>query len=111
VVRASNCHCQSRKSLEFNLSIPRLSGILRAADEAVLNKTLNMSTCADMERAQLSFANKVPPKKKRKSRTAFTNHQVTFTHREITKITDKKFKTKVRASLPPLGIRPQVIII
>jgi hypothetical protein len=36
-----------------------------------------------MERAQLSFANKVPPKKKRKSRTAFTNHQVTFTHAEV----------------------------
>ena len=30
----------------------------------------------DMERAQLSFANKQPPKKKRKSRTAFTNHQI-----------------------------------
>mgnify|MGYP001353903462 FL=1 len=29
-----------------------------------------------MERAQLSFANKQPPKKKRKSRTAFTNHQI-----------------------------------
>ena len=29
-----------------------------------------------MERAQLNFANKQPPKKKRKSRTAFTNHQV-----------------------------------
>jgi hypothetical protein len=39
--------------------------------------------CADMERAQLSFANKVPPKKKRKSRTAFTNHQVTFSHKEM----------------------------
>ncbi len=39
--------------------------------------------CADMERAQLSFANKVPPKKKRKSRTAFTNHQVTFTRAEM----------------------------
>jgi hypothetical protein len=52
-----------------------------------------------MERAQLSFANKVPPKKKRKSRTAFTNHQVTFTHTEITKITDKKLKTTVRGGL------------
>ena len=30
----------------------------------------------DMERAQMSFANKQPPKKKRKSRTAFTNHQI-----------------------------------
>ena len=30
----------------------------------------------DMERAQLNFANKQPPKKKRKSRTAFTNHQI-----------------------------------
>ena len=30
----------------------------------------------DMERAQLNFVNKAPPKKKRKSRTAFTNHQV-----------------------------------
>ena len=29
-----------------------------------------------MERAQMSFANKQPPKKKRKSRTAFTNHQI-----------------------------------
>ena len=29
-----------------------------------------------MERAQLSFTNKQPPKKKRKSRTAFTNHQI-----------------------------------
>ena len=29
-----------------------------------------------MERAQLNFANKQPPKKKRKSRTAFTNHQI-----------------------------------
>ncbi len=78
VVRASNCKCQSRKSFEFNLSILRHSGILGAADEAVLNETQNMFyLCADMERAQLSFANKVPPKKKRKSRTAFTNHQVT----------------------------------
>ena len=29
-----------------------------------------------MDQAQLSFANKQPPKKKRKSRTAFTNHQI-----------------------------------
>ena len=29
-----------------------------------------------MERAQMSFASKQPPKKKRKSRTAFTNHQI-----------------------------------
>ncbi len=27
VIRASNCQCQSRKSLEFNLNIPRHSGI------------------------------------------------------------------------------------
>ena len=33
---------------------------------------------SDLERAQLNFANKQPPKKKRKSRTAFTNHQVVF---------------------------------
>jgi len=31
---------------------------------------------SDLERAQLNFANKQPPKKKRKSRTAFTNHQI-----------------------------------
>jgi hypothetical protein len=88
----SYCQCQSRKSLEFNLTILRHSGILGAADKALLNKELlknlkdpplKCSTCADMERAQLSFANKVPPKKKRKSRTAFTNHQVTFTHKEM----------------------------
>ncbi len=42
VVRAANCQCPSRNSLEFNLSILRHSGILGAADEAVLNKTLNM---------------------------------------------------------------------
>ena len=29
-----------------------------------------------MERAQLNYVNKAPPKKKRKSRTAFTNHQI-----------------------------------
>ena len=33
-------------------------------------------TFSDMERAQMSFASKQPPKKKRKSRTAFTNHQI-----------------------------------
>ena len=31
---------------------------------------------AELDQAQLSFANKQPPKKKRKSRTAFTNHQI-----------------------------------
>ena len=36
-----------------------------------------------MERAQLNFANKQPPKKKRKSRTAFTNHQVNIIYDEI----------------------------
>ena len=31
---------------------------------------------AELDQAQLSFANKQPAKKKRKSRTAFTNHQI-----------------------------------
>ncbi len=53
--------------------------------------------CADMERAQLSFANKVPPKKKRKSRTAFTNHQVTFTHTEMDMEMDG-WKVKIKES-------------
>ena len=35
-----------------------------------------ISYFVDMERAQLNYVNKAPPKKKRKSRTAFTNHQI-----------------------------------
>ncbi|CAB4068282.1 LBX [Lepeophtheirus salmonis] len=31
---------------------------------------------SELDHAQLSFSNKQPPKKKRKSRTAFTNHQI-----------------------------------
>lgn len=31
---------------------------------------------SELDHAQLSFSSKQPPKKKRKSRTAFTNHQI-----------------------------------
>lgn len=47
--------------------------------DALFNMASNfeaMKAKSDMERAQMSFANKQPPKKKRKSRTAFTNHQI-----------------------------------
>ncbi len=37
VVRASDCQCRSRNSPGFGPSILKHSGILRAADEAVLN--------------------------------------------------------------------------
>ena len=39
-------------------------------------KTKKLLLIAELDQAQLSFANKQPPKKKRKSRTAFTNHQI-----------------------------------
>jgi len=47
--------------------------------DALFNMISNndaLTAKSDMERAQLNFANKQPPKKKRKSRTAFTNHQI-----------------------------------
>ena len=45
-------------------------------DYAHLRLAFDNNFHLDMERAQMSFANKQPPKKKRKSRTAFTNHQI-----------------------------------
>jgi len=47
--------------------------------DALFNMASNFEALkakSDMERAQMSFASKQPPKKKRKSRTAFTNHQI-----------------------------------
>merc|ERR1719270_2338934 len=47
--------------------------------DALFNMISNndaLTAKSDLERAQLNFANKQPPKKKRKSRTAFTNHQI-----------------------------------
>ena len=36
----------------------------------------SLALSAELDHAQLSFSTKQPPKKKRKSRTAFTNHQI-----------------------------------
>lgn len=59
------------------------SGRRKSTGDSPLDALFNMASNfealkakSDMERAQMSFASKQPPKKKRKSRTAFTNHQI-----------------------------------
>ena len=44
--------------------------------KALFIKCIFFCLISELDPSQLSFSNKQPPKKKRKSRTAFTNHQI-----------------------------------
>ena len=68
----ANCHIEAKTAW----IVYATSTGIKITNSLVNISLTNLTFISDMERAQLSFSQKQPPKKKRKSRTAFTNHQI-----------------------------------